>query len=66
MMNKVKLLCKYLTKANNNNDVKNVMKKGKQGSYRAELYFKTMIPKLFWHQGPVLWHIIISWTGKGE
>lgn len=32
MMNKVKLLCKYLTKANNNNDVKNVMKKGKQGS----------------------------------
>lgn len=27
IMNKVKLLCKYLTKANNNNDVKNVMKK---------------------------------------
>ena len=47
MMNKVKLLCKYLTKANNNNDIKNVMKKEKRGSYRAELYFKTMIPKLF-------------------
>lgn len=45
MMKKVKWICKYLTKANNNN-VKNVMKKLKQGSYRAELYFKAAIPKL--------------------
>ena len=39
MMKKVELICKYLTKANNNN-VMNGMKKEKLGSIRAEICFK--------------------------